>query len=632
MKGLSKTDVHIWPKIAVFDIEAKNWVDVYIVGHVDEYGNKKAFKSVAGYLKWLFWNYKSDIVWAHYGGKYDVRFIIAETCKKQGSWKTFESGGMLVITNVFDPETKRTIKFCDSSRLIVGSVAKIGKMVDLPKLDVDRSHMENVPIDEAVEYCIRDCEIVVKGLQIMRDTTQAAGCDFAFTLASMMSRWVRRGDSLDFIKFVYPNDLKTEDELFLMADEFCQPAYFGGRVEVYRRGKFQHPLYYYDIRSSYPASMLNDLPAYFKEFVPAPKRKTEKALRKYLSYAGVTEAVIEIEPGTQYIPILPVSYKGKLIFPEGRFKGRWTNIELLAALDRGAKITPIVQARYTSRPFLRKFIETFFNLRQRAIDKKDDAGAYTYKIALNSLYGKLAETVVRSHIIYGDYEYSQAVSNYGLENIYPHSKVPGVYEVRIESRGPFRHVAAGAYVTAYSRLLLVKYLEQVIELGGRIYYTDTDSLVTDIVLPETPDELGNLKLEETFLEAEFLAPKVYRGLLCRGITLGQHEICSGRNMYKVKGIPVMTLGDKVASQIESYNRWLAYKQNVHPEPIDKSVWIANHWTQEYLTSKSGITGFRQDLNKGRIEPQATILTRVMQNEDTKRQHEDENSRPLVINE
>jgi len=632
MKGLSKRDQHIWPKIAVFDIEARNWVDVYIVGHVDEYGNSKAFKTIAGYLRWLFWNFKGDVVWAHYGGKYDVRFVLAETCKNQGSWKTFESGGTLVITNIYDPETKRTIKFCDSARLIVGSVEKIGKMVNLPKLEVDRSKMGTHSLKLEIDYCIRDCEIVLRGLQKMRDTTTAAGCDFAFTLASMMSRWVRRSDSLDFARFVQKDDFSVEHDQFVKADEFCQPAYFGGRVEVFRRGLFQYPLYYYDIRSSYPASMLKNLPAYFKDFVPAPKRKSEKVLRNYLSYAGVTECIIKIEPGTQYLPVLPVNYKGKLVFPEGCFKGRWTNIELLAALDRGAKITPIVQARYTSQPFLRKFVDTFFSLRQKAIENKDDAGAYTYKIALNSLYGKLAETVSRTHTIFGSYEYARAVQTYGIEFIHPHKVMwnKGVYEVKVDSRGPFRHVAAGAYVTAYSRLLLLEYLENVLNLGGRIYYTDTDSLVTDIQLPEMPDELGNLKLEETFIEAEFLAPKVYRGLICNGVKIKDKILCSGRNMYKVKGMPISMIDDKHRTQIESYNRWLAYKQNVHPEKIDKSIWSDNHWTAEFLTAKEGITGFRQDLNAGRFEPQATKLIRVMQNPDTKRTHDKDNSKPIVL--
>jgi hypothetical protein len=614
MKGLNPHDLNVWPNIAVFDIEAKNWVEVYIVGHVDEYGNKKAFKDIPSYMNWLFTKFPGQHVWAHYGGKYDVRFILAESCRRHGSWKTFESGGSLVISSVWDPLTNRTIKFCDSSRLLVGSVAKLGKMIGLEKLDVDRTKMGENDLKTEIEYCIRDCEVVLKALQMLRDVTTNVGCDFAYTLASMMCRFVRRSPVLDFIKFQDKKDLSNEDEQFLLADQFCSPAYFGGRVEVFKRGLYKRKLYYYDIRSSYPASMLKPLPAYFRDFHPAPKRKGRKSLERYLSYPGITEAEIEIEPGTQYIPVLPVIYRNRLVFPEGRFRGRWTNIELMKAYEMGAQITPIVQARFTERPFLRKFVEVFFELRQKAIDKGDDAGAYTYKIALNSLYGKLAETVDRRHTIFGDKAYKRAIQMYGHEHVFPNGHVPGVYDVVVQERGPFRHVAAGSYVTAYSRLLLLEYLQWAISLGGNIYYSDTDSLVTDILLPETPDELGNLKLEETFVEGEFLAPKVYRGVLE-----------NGKSVYKVKGMPVSGLSDE-----ESYHRWLVYKNEVYPQTIDKNVWNQHKWTQEYLASKDGISGFRTDLNHGRIDPQPQKLIRYMRNEDIKRTHIKSNSSPLIM--
>lgn len=635
MKGLSKKDVNIWPTIAVFDCETRDWTDVYIVAHVDEFGNEKAFKSIRGYLNWLFGrdrrgrnNFNSDIVWAHNAGKFDTRFVIADVCENEGSWKTFESSGTLVITNVYDRESKRTIKFCDSLRLLPSKAEEIGKMVGLPKLG-DEVDIENMGKDPAmlkteIEYCIRDCYVIMKGLQYLRDITTKHNCDFAFTLASMSSRWVRRSFCLDFVRFCDPKNLRKENDDFIQADEISMSAYFGGRTELIKRGKFDYPLYYYDIRSSYPASMRNDLPAYFKGYYPPPKKLTEKTLKRYLSYAGVTEAIVEIEPGTQYLPVLPVvirdRFSNKLVFPEGKFRGVWTNIELLASMERGARIMPIVQTRFTSRPFLRQCVETFYTLRQDAINRKDKAAAYIYKIFLNSLYGKLAETVKREHTLFGPYEYAEAKLQYGVEAIQPHpGKFPGVYQVKTESRGPFRHVAAGAYITAYSRLLLLKYLEWTMELGGQIYYMDTDSLVTDIKLPETPDELGNLKLEAVFTQAEFWAPKVYRGVLE-----------SGEAVYHVKGIPVMYLEGRNVTDEEKYHRWLAYKQKVYPEDIDKSVWEAHNWDEDFLTSKWGITGFKTDLNKCRIFPLKVKMNREMKNEDTKRIHEDGNSKPLVV--
>ena len=46
------------------------------------------------------------------------------------------------------------------------------------------------------------------------------------------------------------------------------------------------------------------------------------------------------------------------------------------------------------------------------------------------------------------------------------------------------------------------------ELGGKVYYCDTDSIITDVRLP-CSDKLGDLKLEYEFEEGIFLMPKVY---------------------------------------------------------------------------------------------------------------------------
>jgi hypothetical protein len=51
------------------------------------------------------------------------------------------------------------------------------------------------------------------------------------------------------------------------------------------------------------------------------------------------------------------------------------------------------------------------------------------------------------------------------------------------------------------------------DLGITIYYTDTDCIVVDKPLPDwlVGDDIGLFKLEWKFIEAVFLAPKVYSG-------------------------------------------------------------------------------------------------------------------------
>lgn len=495
------------------------------------------------------------------------------------------------------------------------SVEKIGKTVGLPKLDVDRQHIENLTIQEVAEYCLRDCDIVLRGLQYIRDTFKKVDADFAYTLASISTRWVRRSSVIEWMKF-YEQDENGSyiySKQQLKADEFCLPAYFGGRVEVIKRGLFKKKLFYYDITSSYPWSMTQVLPLYFKGFYPPP-RDTPDALE----HCGISDATVYIPKGTAHLPILPLRHDGKLIFPEGTIKGRWTNIELKQLWERyrgkGIKISIHGQARFYELSFLKPFIDLFYELRRRAKEQNDDFQVYAYKILLNSLYGKLVENIDRKSILYGQMV-NEAIEKHGVDKITA-TAIPGVFALHTQNRGPFRHVAAGCYVTAYSRLRLLEGMETCLNAGGKIYYCDTDSIVTDKEIKDFGSgNLGDFKLESEISEAEFVSPKVYRMITIKG-----------EEIYKVKGMPIKGLTEQ-----EKRLRWDLYNYHLNPdckERVDKL--LLSEEDREKYSSKEGIAGFMTDLNKGRLDPHIHLLKRQLKNVDTKREHIGENSFPLFV--
>lgn len=584
-------DLSTWPTLAVYDIESTEWTNVVLLCHVDELGNRKCFRTMGHYLNWLMQS-NVELVFAHWGGKFDVRFVISECVKREWQFEALMSGSMMIVVKVFLP-TGRSIVFAESARLMPDSVAKIGKTINLLKLDVDRSHMERLTIRETAEYCYRDCDIVLKGLQEMRRALMEVGADFAFTLASIASRWVRRSSCLDWNRFyemgdegkrVYSSDMKE-------ADDFSEPSYFGGRVEVFKLGIHRKKLFYYDIRSSYPHSMLGELPAY-----PMGRAIPLSSVKRSLERCGITSATVEVPEGT-YLPVLPVREGGKLIFPTGRFKGRWANIELLEAFNAGATIEIHSQYLYESEPFLAPFVHTFYKLRQAAIEAGDAFKSYAYKILLNSVYGKLVETVERTAIVYGSKRVSIAIAQgKHVES----TGVAGIYRVVSEEEGPFRHVAAGSYVTARSRILLYRYMKRVRDLGGELYYCDTDSIVTDIELPPEPDALGNLKLEMTLTEWECVAPKVYRCITD-----------DGKHIYKCKGTPLDKGddGEKLSAE-KSLARWHDYLNGIRVE-------------------REGLNGFLTDVRKGRVDPKAEMLGRALRHGDSKRIHTGEHSKPIA---
>jgi len=620
MKPLS--DFNKWPTLAVYDIEATDWVNVVLVGHVDEIGNRKTFTSIESYLSWLFSDdFKGTHVWAHWGGHYDHRFVIAFATKNNWLWEIIQSGNTMIIVKLIHPLTKKEVIFCESARLMPDSVAKIGKTVGLEKLDVDREHIENLSQEQVIEYCLRDCEIVLKGLQLMREVFDSVNCDFAYTLASIATRWVRRGKNIDWHRFYTKNSsgVNVYDENMLKADEFCLPSYFGGRVEVFKTGVYKKRLYYYDITSSYPWSMTQELPLYFKQFRP-PHPNLEQALR----ICAISEASIYIPEGTLEFPILPYRYEGKLIFPEGRFRGRWTNLELeylwQKTKDKGVEIKIHGQAEYESSDFLRGFVDTFYGLRKEAKLSKDEFKTYAFKILLNSLYGKLVENIDRKSIIFGEEIVNRAIENYSRRAV-KETEVDGVYALVFQELGPFRHVAAGSYVTARSRLRLLEGIEMCHREGGQVYYCDTDSIITDREIKafdqKFANDLGNFKIEhDDIVAAEFVSPKVYR-----------FTTKEGKDIYKVKGMPVKGL-----TEDERLLRWDLYNYEVSPESktrVDKRR--LSEQDKIKFGSKDGIAGFMTDLNKGNIEPRRQLLQRKLKHKDSKRRHKGNGiSEPLYI--
>ena len=607
-----------WPKIGVYDIEATDWVNVVCLGHVDEFGNKLIFQSVADYVNWLFTKFEGTHVWAHWGGHYDHRFVISYVTTLGWSWQTIQSGNLLIIIKIIS-SSGREINFCESARLMPDSVANIGKTVGLEKLDVDRTKIEALTKEEVETYCLRDCEIVLKGILYLKDVFDSVGCDFAYTLASISTRWVRRSDVLDWIRFYEQtlNGKMTYSSDMLKADDFCLPAYFGGRVEVFRTGLFNKKLYYYDITSSYPWSMTHELPTYFKGFFAPPKDILEA-----LSHCGISEATVHIPAGKFYLPVLPMRFKGKLIFPDGTIKGRWTNLELLALWERGhkkgVKIKIHGQARYEKMAFLKPFVDMFYSLRKQAKKEGDEFRSYAYKILLNSLYGKLVENIDRKSILHGTDLVNSAIEEYGKNSVIPTS-TPGIYSLNTQNLGPFRHVAAGSYVTSYSRIRLLEGMETCLKEGGKIYYCDTDSIITDKEIntfkEQDASQLGTFKLEYVFKHAEFVCPKVYRG-----------KTIDGKSIYKVKGMPIKGISEK-----ENIIRWDLYNYYLNESSrkrIDKLN--LSESDKKRLGSKEGIAGFMTDLNKGNINPRKQLLSRQLKNFDSKRNHKDNNSKPLLI--
>src|ERR1700678_1508466 len=85
-------------------------------------------------------------------------------------------------------------------------------------------------------------------------------------------------------------------------------------------------------------------------------------------------------------------------------------------------------------------------------------------------------------------------------------------------------IIIASFVTAYARVYMHEIKLAILNVGGRIYYSDTDSIVTDLTLDRLKEELhnkignklGQLKLEHLLEEAYFISNKTYILLTIKG--------------------------------------------------------------------------------------------------------------------
>jgi DNA polymerase type B, organellar and viral len=121
-------------------------------------------------------------------------------------------------------------------------------------------------------------------------------------------------------------------------------------------------------------------------------------------------------------------------------------------------------------------------------------------------------------------------------------------------------IILASFVTAYARVYMHKIKLTILNVGGKIYYSDTDSIVTDLSLERLKgvlqDKIGNkigqLKLEHLLEEAYFISNKTYILLTkngkeiikAKGISADSLSLSDFKTMY-LKALPIK--GEKLSS-------------------------------------------------------------------------------------
>jgi len=342
------------------------------------------------------------------------------------------------------------------------------------------------------------------------------------------------------------------------AHEFFRRAYHGGRTEIYTANGSD--LAYYDINSSYPASMLEPQPVGAMIVKDGKEDISDEVLRAGLGrLVGFVECTVDVPKGV-YLPVLPLEWDGKLMFPTGTFSGVWNWHELQLLFCLGGHILRIERSVWIeAEPVLANFARSLYALRDKTRSDYDPSLSEVAKIMANSLFGKFGMHPVREKVLIlepGD-SAPKGARIPGKMRTLDFPDGPVFYGVWSPIRLLEQHIDApyiipqiAANITSLSRVRLWKLARYMLARGGRIFYSDTDSLITD--RDDYPDEthLGGCKKEFGPEKISFaaVAPKTYH-ITKEKPFKGMHLLeagrrtcgpdCPGCNPTKVmmKGIP-----------------------------------------------------------------------------------------------
>lgn len=469
--------------------------------------------------------YRGWHIYAHNGGRFDFLFQLPwlmHVGKPEGfQFTVIPVASAIQVLDVWRGNARKygAWRFLDSYRLIPLALDKAAKTFGL-KGKVEH----NLDLDESdprwIDYLRGDCVELYRVVERFHHVIEEnLGSEVGITAPSTAVKLLRR----QFMADEYPRTVASHD--------FVREGYYGGRVEVFReRGE---GLYYYDINSSYPTSMLKPMPAgvggYWSKGEP-PTRYTRG--RHGSGTVGFVRARVLV-PTSLHIPPLPIRIgdelksegvqPGKLLFPTGELEGVWEFEELQTALKVGVKILKWFDSWwFEAVPLFTEFVRRLYAYRDKSRDDYDDGMAAIAKLLLNSTYGKFGMRHERVTLyLWDDPELP--------DNATPAAPSPDcpIWIAKEDVDADYIMPQIAARVTASSRVLLYQALMSVERPGlfrgkaahalrgkpGQAHYCDTDSAICDVPL-RTGTALGELKDEypefSGQLSGHFIGPKMYR--------------------------------------------------------------------------------------------------------------------------
>lgn len=325
---------------------------------------------------------------------------------------------------------------------------------------------------------------------------------------------------------------------------FIKKGYYGGITEVYK--PYCNDGYYYDVNSEYPFVAKNKIPGHRYTYIEDNMGKGLN-LDKLFGFF-----YCKVKTNNGYLGLLPMHIEGSLILPNGDFYGVWFSEELKFAKDHGYEITVIRGYNFNIlENVFNKFVDDLYDIRQKS---KGMIKTVT-KFILNSAFGRFGmninkpiteivnkdklDYILSTHVVMSlkVLNENSFIVSYDSVISKPISDKSGLNYIKVleSNKKDYENnrkiadvsITTAAAVTAYARIHINTIKLWILSNGGILYYSDTDSVVTNLKLPDEMlgNEMGQLKLEYKIKKAYFITSKTY-----------MMELYNGDLIKKAKGV------------------------------------------------------------------------------------------------
>ena len=226
---------------------------------------------------------------------------------------------------------ERTFHLSDTNLLFPGPLETLGELIGIPKL-VSHQYRERGEMlacyhqdrDEFERYAVRDAEITAKAYHAITEKLAQYGLPMRNTVGSIYENYAAPLiKAADYASLGYKLN-KRWDPVNKFYQDYLEPrasaqdfarSYFGGRNELFGRGKFPGEVYDYDLVSAY-GSVMENLPHWDFHTIHAAwdPQKLYNYLTENPTALGQFRIAFKFRDSVEY-PTLPVPIEGNLIFP-----------------------------------------------------------------------------------------------------------------------------------------------------------------------------------------------------------------------------------------------------------------------------------------------------------------------------